>query len=278
MVAGRVAEITLYPVKSAAGLDLDASRIEARGLAGDRRWMVVDPKGRCLTGRDHPRLVLVRAHLGDEGLRLEAPGTTPVTVARAARGAGPEGEGAELGRVTIWGEDCQGVDAGDEAADWFSGLLETPVRLVEMTEDCLRPPDPGVARPGDLVSFADCFPVLLIGRASLDELNRRLGSPTSMRRFRPNLVVEGARPFAEDHWWRLRIGEVEFEGAENCERCTFPTIDPDTGTKDPRREPMRTLATFRRRPEGGVFLGQNLIPRTLGTIRVGDEVEILSGR
>ena len=272
MTDRRLASITLYPVKSAAGVDLDASRIEARGLVGDRRWMVVDPEGQCLTGREHPRLVLVRARLGDGGLRLEAPGTTPLTVARA--GTEPGRGGARP--VTVWGEDCRGVDAGEEAAGWFSDLLETPARLVEMTDECLRPADPDVARPGDLVSFADCYPVLVIGRSSLDELSARLGVPTSMRRFRPNLVVEGAPPFAEDHWWRLRIGEVEFEGAENCERCTFPTIDPDTGVKDPGREPMRTLATFRRRPEGGVFLGQNLIPRTLGTVRVGDEVEVLT--
>ena len=272
MAAGRVAELFVYPVKSAGGLRLDACRIEARGLAGDRRWMVVDPEGRCLTGREHPRLVLVRARIGDDGLLLEAPGHPSVTVARAVPGEG--GRGARP--ITIRGDDCRGVDAGDEAADWFSALLETPIRLMEMTDDCLRYADPDVGRPGDLVSFADCFPILLIGRASLDELNARLEAPTSMRRFRPNLVVEGAPPFAEDHWWRLRIGEVEFEGAENCERCTFPTIDPDTAVKDARREPMRTLATFRRRPQGGVFLGQNLIPRTLGTVRVGDEVEVLT--
>ena len=272
MTARRLASIILYPLKSAAGVELDASRIEARGLAGDRRWMVVDPEGKCLTGREYPRLVLVRARIGDGGLRLEAPGLAPATVTRAAPGSGLDGARP----VTMWGGDTRGVDAGDEAASWFSALLETPVRLVEMTDDCLRAADPEVARPGDLVSFADCFPVLLIGRSSLDELNERLGEPTSMRRFRPNLVVEGAPPFAEDHWWRLRIGEVEFEGAENCERCTFPTIDPDTAVKDARREPMRTLATFRRRPEGGVFLGQNLIPRTFGTVRVGDEVEVLT--
>ena len=272
MANARIAEISVYPVKSAAGLRLEASPVEARGLASDRRWMVVDPEGKCLTGREHPRLVLVRARIGDGGLRLESPERPPVTVARAAPGSGPDGARP----VTIWGEDCRGFDAGDEAADWLGALLETPVRLVEMTDDCLRSPDPEVARPGDLVSFADCFPVLLIGRSSLDELNRRLGEPTSMRRFRPNLVVEGAPPFAEDHWWRLRIGEVELEGAENCERCTFPTIDPDTAVKDARREPMRTLATFRRRPEGGVFLGQNLIPRTFGTVRVGDPVEVLT--
>ena len=272
MAAARVAGVSVYPVKSAAGVDLAAARIEARGLAGDRRWMVVDPEGKCLTGREHPRLVLVRARIGEDGLRLEAPGHPPVTVARAAPEFGRDGARP----VTMWNGDTRGVDAGDEAASWFSGLLKTPVRLVEMTDDCLRTPDPEVARPGDLVSFADCFPVLLIGRSSLDELNGRLGEPTSMRRFRPNLVVEGAPPFAEDHWWRLRIGEVELEGAENCERCTFPTIDPDTAVKDARREPMRTLATFRRRPEGGVFLGQNLIPRTFGTVRVGDPVEVLT--
>ena len=269
--ARRLSAISVYPLKSAAGMSLDASRVEPRGLVGDRRWMVTDAAGRFLTGREHPRLVLVRARTVDEGLRVEAPGRSPMTVASAATGSG-----ARARPVTIWGDDCDGIDAGDEASHWFSEFLATPARLVEMPDDCLRPADPEVARPGSLVSFADGYPVMLIGRASLDELDARLGTPTSMRRFRPNLVVDGAAPFAEDHWWRLRIGEVEFEGAENCERCTFPTIDPDTGVKDARREPMRTLATFRRRAEGGVFLGQNLIPRTFGAVRVGDPVEILA--
>ena len=272
MAAGRIAEIAVYPLKSAAGVPLAVCRVEARGLAADRRWMVVGPEGRFLTGREHPRLVLVRARLGDEVLLLDAPGLAPLTVSFAA----PEPGREAVRHVTIWADDCNGVDAGDEAARWFSDLLGTPVRLVEMTDGCLRPVDRDAARPGDLVSFADCYPVVVIGRASLDELNARLAEPASMRRFRPNLVVEGARPFAEDHWWRLRIGEVEFEGAENCKRCAFPTVDPDTGVKDARREPMRTLATFRRRPSGGVFFGQNLIPRTPGTVRVGDPVEVFA--
>lgn len=271
MATRRLAAIWIYPVKSAAGMSLDACLVEPRGLAGDRRWMVTDAAGRFLTGRDHPRLVLVQVRTVDEGIRVEAAGRSSITVASAE-----SGPGGRARRVTIWGDDCDGVDAGDEAARWLSEWLGTPARLVEMTGPSLRPVDPEVARPGDVVSFADCYPVMLIGCASLEELNARLAEPTSMRRFRPNLVVEGGAPFAEDHWWRLRIGEVEFEGAENCERCTFPTIDPDTGQKDASREPMRTLATFRRRAAGGVFLGQNLIPRTLGTIRVGDPVEILA--
>ena len=273
MPAARIAEISVYPVKSAAGLRLDACPLETRGLAGDRRWMVVSPEGRFFTWREHPRFVLVRARLGDEALLLDAPGRPPLAVPRA--GTAAAGRRARAA-VTVHGDDLHGVDAGDEAARWFSDLFETPARLVEMTDDCLRPVPPAAARPGGLVSFADGYPVLVIGRASLDELNARLAEPATMRRFRPNLVVEGARPFAEDHWWRLRIGEVELEGAENCERCMFPTIDPDTGEKDARREPMRTLATFRRRPEGGVFLGQHFVPRTLGTVRVGDEVEVLT--
>ena len=267
----RLAAIAVYPLKSAAGVALEACRVESRGLAGDRRWMVTDPAGRCLTAREHPCLVLVRTRTVAGGLLLEAPERAPITVPCATSEAG-----RRLRAVTLWSDGCDAVDSGDEAASWFEDLLGTPVRLVEMTEECLRPADPDVARPGDLVSFADGYPVLLTGRASLEALNARLGNATSMRRFRPNLVVEGAPPFAEDHWWRVRIGEVELEGAENSERCAFPTIDPDTGVKDPGREPMRTLATFRRRPEGGVFFGQNLIPRTLGTVRVGDPVEVLT--
>jgi uncharacterized protein YcbX len=96
-----------------------------------------------------------------------------------------------------------------------------------------------------------------------------------MRRFRPNLVVNGQLPYAEDGWRRLRVGEVEFEGVKNCSRCIFTTIDPDTGEKHPDREPLRTLSTYRRRPEGGVFFGQNLIPRSGGVIRVGDPVTVI---
>lgn len=144
-----------------------------------------------------------------------------------------------------------------------------------MTDAHPRQIDPDVAQPGDFVSFADGFPLLLISEASLEDLNRRLAAPVSMRRFRPNLVINGFGPYAEDNWRRIRIGDVIFEGVKNCSRCVFTTINPDTGIEDPRLEPLRTLGLYRRRSGGDVFFGQNLIPRTEGSIRLNDAVEIL---
>ena len=178
-------------------------------------------------------------------------------------------------QVWIWGQACRALDAGDDAASWMSDTLDKPVRLVAMDDNAKRRPDPDCTLPDDEVSFADCYPVLAIGHSSLDDLNTRTPAPVSMRRFRPNLVVSGGAPFAEDDWRRVRIGPVEFEGVENCQRCELPTVDPDTGVPDPRREPMRTLARYRRRSTGGVFIGQNLVPRGSGTVRVGDRVVVL---
>ena len=260
--------ITVYPLKSGAGLDLDASDVEPCGLRGDRRWMAIDGDGVCVTARERPRLVRISAGTDGADLRLELDGREPLTVPY------PD-SGSRSMRVWIWGQACSALDAGDAAARWMSTALDKPVRLVAMDERAKRRPDPDCTLPEDEVSFADCYPVLVIGRSSLDDLNTRTPEPVSMRRFRPNFVVSGATPYGEDAWRRVRIGSVEFEGVENCERCTLPTVDPATGIPDPKREPMRTLARYRRRNTGGVFLGQNLVPRGTGTVGVGDRVEIL---
>ena len=263
-----LAGITVYPLKSGAGTDLDASDIEPCGLRGDRRWMAVDGDGVCVTARERPQLVRVLARATDTGLRLGMDDREPFTVRY------PDA-GSRTARVWIWGQACSALDAGDAAARWMSDALDKPVRLVAMDDRYKRRPDQDCTLPDDEVSFADCYPVLAIGRSSLDDLNTRTPAPTSMRRFRPNFVVSGGTPYAEDGWRRIRIGTVEFEGVENCERCELPTVDPETGVPDPRREPMRTLARYRRRATGGVFLGQNLVPRGSGTIRVGDRVVVI---
>ena len=262
--------IAVYPLKSGAGLDLDASEVERCGLCGDRRWMAIDGDGVCVTARERPQLVRIRARAEGVGqrLRLETQDRESLTVQYPDSGAQPA-------RAWIWGQACSVLDAGDAAAQWMSDALNKPVRLVAMDDRTKRRPDPDCTHPDDEVSFADCYPVLAIGRSSLDDLNTRTPAPVSMRRFRPNFVVSGGAPHTEDNWRRIRIGSVEFEGVENCERCELPTVDPDTGIPDPEREPMRTLARYRRRTTGGVFLGQNLVPRNTGTVRVGDRVVVL---
>ena len=260
--------IAIYPLKSAAGVALDAREVERCGLRGDRRWMAIDADGACVTARERPQLVRIRAEIAGSGLRLETDGREGLTVPY------PDA-GARAVRTWIWGQACSALDAGDAAARWITGAIDKPVRLVAMDDRAKRRPDPDCTLPEDEVSFADSYPVLVIGRSSLDDLNTRTPAPVSMRRFRPNFVIGGGAPCAEDDWRRIRIGSVEFEGVENCERCELPTVDPDTGVPDSKREPMRTLARYRRRATGGVFLGQNLVPRGAGTVRVGDCVVVL---
>ena len=260
--------IAVYPLKSGAGIDVDAREVEPCGLRGDRRWMVVDGDGVCVTARERPQLVRMRAELAGPDLRLQMDGREPLTVQH------PDA-GSPAAQVWIWGQACRALDAGDAAAAWMSGAMDKPVRLVAMDDRAKRRPDPECTLPEDEVSFADCYPVLAIGQSSLDDLNTRTPAPVSMRRFRPNFVIGGGAPYAEDDWRRIRIGSVEFEGVENCERCELPTVDPETGIPDAKREPMRTLARYRRRVTGGVFLGQNLVPRRPGTVRVGDRVVVL---
>jgi len=263
----KLTEINIYPIKSTRRIALDESEVLPRGLPWDRRWMLVDAEGKFITARKYPSLAVVNTHPDGALLRVSVAGRPELVLPLQA-------ENRDLTKVTIWRDQCDAVPAGSEADAWFSDYLGVECHLVRMTDDLVRDVDPDYGRPGDEVSFADGFPLLLISEASLNDLNTRLEQPVSMRRFRPNLVVDGDLPYAEDNWRRIRIGDVEFEGVKNCSRCIFTTIDPDTGTRHPGSEPLRTLSTYRRRPEGGVYFGQNLIPRSAGVVRVGDEVEV----
>lgn len=258
-----------YPLKSGRGEVLQRSAVDGLGLNGDRRWMVVDAQsGRFITQRLLPQMSQISA-LYDErgGLLLSAPGCEPLSVPL------PEPE-QNLRGVTVWSDSLQVPDAGDAAADWLSALLGKSYRLVQVPEQRARQVDTGYAQPGDQVAFADGFPLLLIGQASLDDLSQRLGRPLSMLRFRPNLVITGSEAFAEDSWKRIRIGEVEFEVAKGCSRCILITVDPQTGERGSDREPLATLRTYRER-EGQVYFGQNLLPRGIGELQVGMAVEVL---
>ena len=264
----QVTELNIYPVKSTRRIALSESEVLPRGLPWDRRWMLVDASGKFITGRQHPRLATVQTEIGDNVLHIHAAGHDSLSLPLVPRER-------RVVEVTVWKDSVDALLAGSEADAWFSDFLGLDCRLVQMTDDISRGVNPDYGRAGDQVSFADGFPLLLISEASLTDLNSRLDQPVEMRRFRPNLVIDGERPYAEDDWRRIRVGAVEFEGVKNCSRCVFTTIDPDTGEKSPDMEPLRTLSSYRRRPEGGVYFGQNLIPRGAGVIRVGDSVTVL---
>ncbi len=268
--------LRVYPVKSAAGIRVERAEVVSTGLRYDRRWMVVDAGGTFLTQREEPRLALVRTALEDDVLVLTAPGAGRLALP-LDEAADPDA-GRGLREVRVWGEAVRAQAASPDAAAWISGHLGREADIVRFPDAAERPVDPDFAREGDRVAFADGYPFLLIGEASLEDLNRRLGAPLPVERFRPNLVVRGTAPFAEDGWRRIRIGGVTFRVVKACVRCAITTVDQETAAVG--KEPLRTLATFRRvgGPRSGkVAFGQNLLHDGVGALRVGEELEVLEG-
>jgi uncharacterized protein YcbX len=264
----RVADIRIYPVKGLRGSSVREAAVEPWGLAGDRRYMVVDTAGRFLTQRQLPRMALIDARLAAGTLELAAEGAGRIAVAEP----GPD---AAAIPATVWRSVVAARDAGDEAAAWLTAALGVPCRLVHMGDPAAdRPVDPDFSKAGDHVSFADGFPLLATNVASLRDLNGLLARPVAMDRFRTNIAVDGAEPWAEDGWASLRVGAVPFDGAKDCARCAVTTVDQDTGARAADNEPLLTLSLFRRRDRGRIIFGQNLIPRGPGRIAVGDEVQV----
>jgi uncharacterized protein YcbX len=262
----RVSELYVYPVKSCSGSAVPEASVGTTGFDLDRRWMVVDGDGVFLTQRKHPRMAMVRVRVGRDRLVIDAPGATDLEVPFADPG-GPEVE------VEVWNDTCLAGDEGAEAAEWFSDFFGFRARLARLAGDHVRPVGSAAARPGDWVSFADGFPFLLLSQESLDGLNQRLAEPLPMNRFRPNIVVSGCEAHAEDGWQRVKIGDLPFRVAKPCARCVVTTTDQVTG--DRGAEPLRTLATYRLQGRQ-INFGQNIIHEGRGTLRVGDEVSVLS--
>jgi uncharacterized protein YcbX len=257
--------IHVYPVKSLSGHDLNHTVVDGFGLAHDRRWMVVDRDGRFLTQRERPRMALIQVTLEASEIGLTAPDMPPLRISTACDG-GPRVE------VVVWQDRCEATAAGQDADIWLSQFLGIECHLVYMSDDVRRQVDQRYAEPQHYTSFSDGFPLLLISEASLNDLNSRLEQPLSMRRFRPNLVVSGCAPYAEDQWSRIRIGAMELRLVKPCSRCKITTIDPDTGTAG--SEPLKTLAGYRR--VGNMILfGQNLVYDRPGELKTGMPVEIL---
>ena len=259
----QVTQLRIYPVKSFAGLDVMSADVLSWGLAGDRRWGVVDENGEPVTARElNSMLGLTAEPLADGGLLLGGNAGDPLRVDiptnAPAIAVGHSRQGTAL-------------SAGDEADGWLSARLGASVRLVWQPDPRARPVNPNHGGlPGEGLTLADAGPVLLTSEASLAQLDMWTDdatAPLDMRRFRPNVVVDGDVPFAEEGWSHVDLGGVRFRVASHCDRCVMTTIDPDTLTRG--KEPIRTLAKHRRR-DGKTWFGVRLVPTTTGTISVGD--------
>ncbi|WP_227369761.1 MOSC domain-containing protein [Halomonas sp. M20] len=253
-----------YPIKSTAGESLDRAVVGEEGIAGDRRFMLARPDGVFLTARSHPQLVTIRAELSDTGVVLHHPALEPLAL---------EFDSFEKEPFTtqVWNDSFRALTTTLEADCWCEQALGEPARFLWLGE---RSPRYSQAI-GKRLSFADGFPLMLIGEASLEDLNQRASGAHVMAQFRPNLVMSGGLPFAEDKWHLLRIGETELAVRKPCTRCAMITVDPDTGTFIDKREPLRTLADYRRGLTGQVEFGQNLVVLTGGELEVGMPIEVL---
>ncbi len=291
----QISEVNIYPIKSLKGISLDSSRVEKRGLQFDRRWMLTDRNGMFFTQREVPKMaaIAVRVDGGQLIVESEAAGTLNIPF---------EPDRGSRQKVVVWQSNVAGEVYDGEVSEWFSDVLGRSCQLVLMPEKSHRNVSEKFDRGDDIVSFADGYPLLLIGEGSLANVNERLHDiyrdeeygqklPLPMNRFRPNLVVQGSDPFEEDNWSKIRVGEAIFWVVKPCARCVMTTVDQARGEFD-GKEPLKTIASFRMakyvfpdayeslgQTANAVLFGENLIPENPGTtVRVGDQIEVLEKR
>ncbi|MEE9395999.1 MAG: MOSC domain-containing protein [Methylococcales bacterium] len=266
MIPITVSELNIYPVKSLAGIRLTESILDSKGLQYDRHWMVVDTNGRFMTQRQYPKMATIQPHLAQGVLVLTASAAKDLAV------PDPLLEKQAL-KVRVWDATIEATRVSIETDEWLSRVLGVDCVLVYFPENTVRQVDPDYANVGDQTAFSDGFPLLLISEGSLTDLNQRLDQPVPMARFRPNIVVSGCEPFAEDDWRHIRIGNIRMRVVKPCSRCIITTIDPETGTKS-SQEPLKTLFNFRKQGNQAMF-GQNVIHDNEGCLKVGDAVDVL---
>jgi uncharacterized protein len=271
-----ISALNIYPVKSCRGIALQSALVTATGLEFDREWMLMEAGGEFVTQRQRPRLALIETSITSDALQLRAPGMTPLSVALSPAA------GRARRQVKVWRDTVDAYDEGEEAVAWFARYLGAPLRLLRFAADCKRPSNPLFTREYEGFSkFADGYALLVVGTASLADLNRRLvkngGEALPMNRFRPNLVIEGddLGPYDEDRLLWMRGNGIALKPVKGCVRCTITTTDQ--ATAQVAAEPLLTLATYRVDDTlGGPVFGQNaIVVDGIGrTLRVGDALDI----
>lgn len=260
-----LSEIWIFPVKSLGGIRLTSAKVLEKGLLHDRRWMLIDENNQFMTQRVYPQMALFKVSIADNEMtivkknpgdhkpsisfKIDAPSTGPVI------------------QSNVWDNAVEVVEVDRKLSAWFSLHLGITCRFVHFPEENSRPVDEKYRIADEHLSLADAYPFLIIGQASLDDLNSRLKESIPMDRFRPNFVFTGGTPFEEDGWRDFTIGKNKFVGVKLCARCAVPTINQETAEKG--IEPSATLATYRRR-ENKILFGQNVVAIDHGVVSVGD--------
>jgi len=268
----QLSEIWVYPVKSLGGIQLQEAKVTDRGLELDRRWLLVDDANNFLSQREYPELALFKPEIAGEFLRI----THSVLLESFDIPLSPIFSNGDFKiKVTVWDDTLDAIEVSQTISDWFTKLLGFSARLVYMPEESERKLDPNYAITGnEITSFSDAYPFLIIGQASLDDLNGRLKVKVPMNRFRPNFVFAKGEAFEEDKWREFNIGNVSFIGVKPCNRCVMTTVDQEKGVIS-GKDPLKTLAKYRNFGNKVLF-GQNVIGLGLGTVSVGDMVTVLN--
>jgi uncharacterized protein YcbX len=262
----QISALYIYPIKSLGGIALDTAALTDRGLQHDRRWMLIDANNRFLSQRDNAQMALLKTALTDEGMTVSyTPNNSSVTIPFV-----PQTE--EMLEVTVWDDTCQAQLVSSHIDEWFSEKLNLPARLVYMPDDSLRQTDLRYTSEGSITSFSDAYPMLIIGQASLDDLNTRLADAVPMNRFRPNIVFTGGEAYSEDTMKHINVNGIDMYGVKLCARCVMTTIDQENAKKG--KEPLKMLAKYRLK-NNKIYFGQNLTHTSEGILNVGDAIRVL---
>lgn len=254
----------VYPLKSAKGIQVKHAEASPKGFKHDREWMVVDPKGKFMSQRLHPRMSGLKTAFIKDGIALSAEQMEDIIIPFKA-----EGESTE---AVIWDDTCQVQEVSRELSDWISQFMGEACKIVHMKQGEVRLVDPRYKiTDHDNTLFSDGFPYLFTATASLHDLSQRTKMDLEMIRFRPNIVIESKLPFEEDCWKKAEIGNILFHLVKPCGRCSIVNVDPKTGKRGD--EPLKTLASFRKQ-EKKILFGINAITTGSGVISIGDHVTI----
>ena len=271
----KVAALNYYPIKSCGGIEANEVTFTELGIEHDREWMLVGKNGQFLSRRTHPGLAIVQTRIENETLFVEAPYMGRLAVPLE------QDESAEVIGVDLFKKHGTGTVVGAEANDYFSVYLDKDVRLIQVKQPRQIKPECRVDGASEVTGFADGYQMSLTSTLSLEALNRVLENPVAMSRFRPNIVVEGARAYDEDYWREFQIGKLAAHVVRANAKCPIPNIDQNVGVLTKHRPVTEALRATRQGVDPvndstgeffGVYLTHVYEPGL--TVRVGDTVEV----